>query len=59
MWRMKVVDNFEDSSVVRCVTLRLLYGGETLSIEQVRATGLSSDDVASILGGNISKLLEI
>jgi predicted TIM-barrel fold metal-dependent hydrolase len=45
--------------VDRCGASRLLYGGETLSIEQVRATGLSSDDVASILGGNISKLLEI
>jgi predicted TIM-barrel fold metal-dependent hydrolase len=45
--------------VDRCGASRLLYGGETVSVEEVQATRLSSEDKAAILGGNIAALLEL
>ncbi len=43
--------------VDRCGASRLVYGGETLSVEQIRSTGLNAQDIESILGGNIARLL--
>jgi predicted TIM-barrel fold metal-dependent hydrolase len=45
--------------VDRCGATRLLYGGETVSVEEIRAIGLSTEEQAAILGGNIAKLLNL
>jgi predicted TIM-barrel fold metal-dependent hydrolase len=45
--------------VDRCGSSRLLYGGETLTVADVRSTGLDREDFDCILGGNISRLLDL
>jgi predicted TIM-barrel fold metal-dependent hydrolase len=45
--------------VDRCGASRLLYGGETLSVDDVRSAALPDEDIAAILGGNISQLLDL
>jgi predicted TIM-barrel fold metal-dependent hydrolase len=43
--------------VVRCGSARLVYGGELVTVDDVRAAGFGDEDQAAILGGTIRAVL--